>query len=60
MDGTFRVVNKPWEQLFSIHAFVKSGDKIKQIPLVFAIMSGKSTDDYYEVCHTKNIFYESK
>ncbi|VDH95789.1 Hypothetical predicted protein [Mytilus galloprovincialis] len=48
MDGTFRVVNHPWEQLFSIHAFVKSGYHMKQIPLVFCVMSGKSKKDYYQ------------
>jgi hypothetical protein len=40
MDGTFRVVKDPFQQLFSIHAFVRSGDNMKQIPLVFVIMSG--------------------
>jgi hypothetical protein len=46
MDGTFRVVKDLFQQLFSTHAFVRSGDNMKQIPLVFVIMSGKSTDDY--------------
>ena len=50
MDGTFRVVKDPFQQLFSINAFVQSGDNMKQIPLVFVIMSGKSTEDYYQVC----------
>jgi len=49
MDDTFKVVNHPWQQLFSIHAFVRSGDAMKQIPLVFCFMSGKSKDDYYAV-----------
>jgi len=49
MDGTIKVVNQPWQQLFSIHAFVRSGDAMKQIPLVFCFMSGKSKDDYYAV-----------
>ncbi|XP_062580148.1 uncharacterized protein LOC134242130 [Saccostrea cucullata] len=49
MDGTFRCVNNPWKQLFSIHGFVKSGSHIKQIPLVFVIMSGKRKEDYYQV-----------
>ncbi|XP_052695537.1 uncharacterized protein LOC128173907 [Crassostrea angulata] len=30
MDGTFRCVNHPWKQMFSIHGFVKSGQHIKQ------------------------------
>lgn len=52
MDGTFRVVNQPWVQMFSVHAFVKSAHHMKQIPLMFCLMSGKSKDDYYQV----NIF----
>ncbi|XP_050393171.1 uncharacterized protein LOC126826808 isoform X1 [Patella vulgata] len=49
MDATFRVINKPYSQLFSIHAFVKAGETTKQVPLVFCVMSGKSQDDYYKV-----------
>jgi hypothetical protein len=49
MDGTFRVVKDPFQQLFSTHAFVRSDDNMKQIPLVFVFMSGKSTEDYYRV-----------
>ena len=49
MDATFRVVNKPWLQLFSIHSFIRSGREMKQVPLVFCFMSGKRKKDYYEV-----------
>jgi len=38
VDATFRVVNTPFTQLFSVHGCVKSGGSVKQVPLV---MSGK-------------------
>ena len=46
VDGTFKVVRAPFVQLFSIHAFVRQGDNLKQIPLVYFLMSGKSSADY--------------
>ena len=49
MDGTFKVINKPFTQLYSIHLFVKQNGEIKQVPLVFALMPGKSKCDYWRV-----------
>jgi hypothetical protein len=48
MDGTFKLVKKPFTQMFSIHAFVKGDDETaKQVPLV--LMSGKGRKDYVAV-----------
>ena len=49
LDGTFKIVKEPFTQLFSIHAFVNSESSIKQLPLVFVLMSGKRKRDYRKV-----------
>ena len=49
LDGTFKVVKQPFYQLLSIHCFFKNEDCMKQFPLCFVIMSGKSSKDYTAV-----------
>ena len=44
MHATF--VRPPFTQLFSIHAFVRHDNSLKQVPLVFAVMSGRKRRDY--------------
>jgi hypothetical protein len=48
-DGTFKAVGIPFSQLWTIHAFVREGASIKQVPLAYVLMSGKSQNDYTAV-----------
>ena len=41
VDETFDVIKAPFTQLYSFHGFLKVGELMKQVPLVFVFMSGK-------------------
>ena len=46
-DATFKVVpNPPFYQLFSIHAFAKSGETITMVPVIWVLMSSRRKLDY--------------
>ena len=51
LDGTFKVVKAPFKQLFSFHTFLGDADcnNIKQISLIFVLMSSKKKKDYMAV-----------
>ena len=48
-NGTFKSVGALFTQLWSIHIFLREGDAIKQVPLLFVVMSGKSVSDYVAI-----------
>ena len=49
MDGTFRVIRKPFTQLYGIHVFVTNGDSVKQFTVAHIFMSSRTVADYEDI-----------
>ncbi|KAL8616988.1 hypothetical protein ACOMHN_041906 [Nucella lapillus] len=49
VDATFKVVKAPFTQLWSVYTFARVDNKTTQLPLAFALMSGKRRRDYQAV-----------
>jgi hypothetical protein len=47
VDATFDIVSEPFKQLFTIQ--VPLGDSHKTVPVVYALMPGKNTNDYLKI-----------
>lgn len=48
MDGTFKVVRKPFYQLFTINVYINEAE-VQQVPALFVLMSSRTTEDYERV-----------
>ena len=49
MNGTFKIVRKPFVQLFSFHAFVRKSGEAIQLPLLFCLMTRRQKLDYLAI-----------
>lgn len=56
--GTFRLVAKPFMQMFSIHAFIRKGKELKQVPLMFVLMTSRKFKDYKKVFEKARIIHQ--
>ena len=60
IDATFKLCPHPFTQLLTVNAFVKNDDHVKQVPLVFALMSGRKKRDYKAVLESVLAILENR
>ena len=60
VDGTFKLCRHPFTQLLSINAFIRYEDYVKQVPLLFVLMSGRKKSDYKQVNTSNSTLLISK
>ena len=49
IEGTFKIIGKPFTQLLTIHAFLNQDGVTKQVPLCYVLISGSKKKDYKKV-----------
>ena len=57
VDGTVKLIRHPFKQLLTINAFVRKDEYVKQVPLVFVLMSGLRKKDYKKVYITLELIF---
>lgn len=48
-DGTFKLVKKPFVQMFSFHGMLRKDEDTKQFPFLYVLMSRRTAMDYEKV-----------
>ena len=58
MDGTFKTVPTLFQQMYTIHALVGNGNNSRVLPMVYALMTSKSKENYEQLFQELNNFSE--
>lgn len=58
IDGTFKLVDKLFKQMFSAHGFILKNGEFKQIPLAFCLMTRRERIDYHAILQEIEIWLD--